>query len=122
MKEAVLLINLGTPDNPEPPAVRRYLTQFLNDRRVIDIHPIARFFLVNFVIVPFRSYRSSRLYKKIWTKEGSPLLVHSLKLKEKLQKELGDNYIVELGMRYQIPSIESALVRLKKQAPSKIHV
>src|SRR5687768_4063842 len=117
MKEAVLLINLGTPDSPAPSKVRKYLTQFLNDRRVIDIHPIARFFLVNFIIVPFRSYKSSAIYKKVWTEKGSPLLIHSVDLKDKLQRALGEKFIVELGMRYQQPSIESALERLRKQAP-----
>jgi protoporphyrin/coproporphyrin ferrochelatase len=122
MKEAVLLVNLGTPDSPEPGKVRKYLTQFLNDRRVIDIHPIARFFLVNFIIVPFRSFKSSTIYKKVWTDKGSPLLLHGIDLKEKLQKLMGDRYIVELGMRYQQPSIKSALERLRKLAPVKIHV
>jgi protoporphyrin/coproporphyrin ferrochelatase len=122
MKEAVLLLNLGTPDSPHTSAVRRYLSQFLNDRRVIDIHPVARFFLVNFIIVPFRSFRSARLYKKIWTKEGSPLLIHGEELKRKLQQHLGDKYIVELAMRYQQPSIKVVLEKLRKQAPVKIHV
>jgi ferrochelatase len=121
-KEAVLLINLGTPDDPEPGAVGRYLSQFLNDKRVIDIHPIARFILVNLIIIPARRFRSSKLYKHIWTKEGSPLLLYGVELKEKLQKEMGDNYQVELAMRYQSPSIKSVLEKLRKQQPSKIHV
>lgn len=122
MKEALLLINLGTPDAPSPSKVRTYLTQFLNDKRVIDIHPIARFILVNLIIVPFRSFKSSKLYQAIWTKDGSPLLLNSILLKEKLQKQLGDKYIVELAMRYQKPSIKNALENLRKQSPSKIHV
>ena len=85
IKEVILLINLGTPDSPEPGKVRKYLAQFLNDRRVIDINPIGRFFLVNFIIIPFRSFKSSRLYKAVWTDKGSPLLQHSNELKEKLQ-------------------------------------
>jgi ferrochelatase len=122
MKKAVLLINLGTPDTPEPSSVRPYLTQFLNDRRVIDIHPIARFFLVNFIIVPFRSIKSSRLYQKIWTPKGSPLLFHSEDLKKKLQVELGEAYVVELGMRYRKPSISTALEKLREHRPSQITV
>ena len=61
MKEAILLINLGTPDAPSPGKVGKYLTQFLNDKRVIDINPIGRFILVNLIIVPFRSFKSSKL-------------------------------------------------------------
>lgn len=122
MKKAVLLINLGTPDDPSPGKVANYLTQFLNDRRVIDIHPIARFFLVNFVIVPFRSFSSSKLYQKIWTKEGSPLLLNSVDLKNKLQQRLGNDFIVELAMRYQQPSIKNVLEKLRQQRPEKIYV
>jgi ferrochelatase len=122
MKEAILLINLGTPDAPTPGKVGKYLTQFLNDRRVIDINPIGRFILVNLIIVPFRSFKSSKLYQQIWTKEGSPLLTNSIALKEKVQKEVGDKYIVELAMRYQTPSIKNALENIRQQRPSKIHV
>ncbi len=121
-KEAILLINLGTPDNPSPGKVGKYLTQFLNDRRVIDINPIARFFLVNFIIVPFRSFRASKLYKVIWTKEGSPLLLHSIDLKNKLQKIVAENIHVELAMRYNKPSIKTALENIRKQRPDKIHI
>jgi ferrochelatase len=119
MKKAILLINLGTPDSPATPKVGKYLTQFLNDRRVIDINAIGRFLLI---IVPFRSARSAKLYKEIWTEKGSPLLIHSLDLQKKLQEQMGENYIVELGMRYQTPSIGAALERLRKQKPSSITV
>lgn len=122
MKEAILLVNLGTPDAPTPTKVGKYLTQFLNDKRVIDINAIGRFILVNLIIVPFRSFKSSALYKHIWTKEGSPLLLNSVELKEKLQKKLGDKYIVELAMRYQSPSIKQSLEKLRKHLPEKIHV
>lgn len=122
MKEAVLLINLGTPDAPTPGKVGKYLTQFLNDRRVIDINPVGRFALVNLIIVPFRRFRSANLYKQIWTKEGSPLLLNSMALKANVQQALGDKYIVELAMRYQSPSIKSALENLRQQRPSKIHI
>lgn len=122
MKEAILLINLGTPDAPTPSKVGKYLTEFLNDRRVIDINPILRFILVNLIIVPTRSFKSSKLYQHIWTPEGSPLLLNSIQLKEKLQKHLGDKYIIELAMRYQTPSIRQGLENLRKQQASKIHV
>ena len=120
MKTGVLLINLGTPDSPQTSDVRKYLTQFLNDPRVIDINPIARFILVNGIIVPFRSSKSAKLYQQIWTKEGSPLLTNSNKMKTLLQKELGENFVVELGMRYQNPSLESALNKLKAAQVEKI--
>lgn len=121
-KTAVLLINLGTPDNPGPAKVAKYLTQFLNDKRVIDINAIGRFILVNLIIVPFRSFKSSKLYQAIWTKEGSPLLLNSVALKEKLQHKLGTDYVVELAMRYQSPGIKQALERLREQRPDKIHI
>jgi ferrochelatase len=120
MKKAVLLVNLGTPDDPSPSKVRKYLTQFLNDKRVIDINPVARFILVNLVIVPFRSFRSSKLYQAIWSKEGSPLLLNSMALKEKLQQKLGQEYVVELAMRYQKPGIKQVLETLRQQRPGKI--
>lgn len=121
-KTAILLINLGTPDAPSPSKVGKYLTQFLNDKRVIDINAIGRFILVNGIIVPFRSFKSSKLYRAIWTKEGSPLLLNSIALKEKLQVKLGDQYIVDLAMRYQSPSIKEALERLRQARPDKIHI
>src|ERR1019366_9140126 len=120
MKTGVLLINLGTPDSPKTSDVRKYLTQFLNDSRVIDINPIGRFLLVNAIIVPLRAPKSAKLYEKIWTKEGSPLLVNSNKMKVLLQKELGEKFIVELGMRYQSPSLESALEKLRLAQVKKI--
>jgi len=120
MKTGVLLINLGTPDSPSKIDVRTYLTQFLNDPRVIDIHPVGRFLLVNAIIVPFRASKSAKLYQHIWTKEGSPLLINTLKVKVLLQKELGSNFVVELGMRYQNPSIESALTKLREQQVEQI--
>lgn len=116
------MVNLGTPDSPSVKDVRKYLTQFLNDKYVIDINPAGRFFLVNGIIVPFRAPKSAKLYEKIWTKEGSPLLVHGKKVKDLLQKELGDNYRVELGMRYQSPGIESAFKKLTDVKVSEVVV
>src|ERR1051325_5665124 len=118
--KGILLINLGSPDSPAVTNVKKYLTQFLNDPFVIDINPIARYFLVNWIIVPSRSKNSAKLYEAIWTNEGSPLIVHSKKQKEILQKELGNDYVVELGMRYQNPSIESAFKKLVEQKVESI--
>lgn len=122
MKEAVLLINLGTPDDPTPSKVGKYLSEFLNDRRVIDIGAVGRFFLVNAIIVPTRKFSSSKLYQKVWTQKGSPLLRNSMDLKEKLQQYLGSDYLVEMAMRYQQPSIKNVLEKLRLQNPSKIHI
>ena len=118
---AILLLNLGTPDSPKKSDVRSYLTQFLNDPRVIDIPWLARTLLVNGIIVPFRSGNSSKLYKAIWDeKTGSPLLFHSQNLADKLQLAVGSTYKVELAMRYKNPSMESVLARMKKEGYHKI--
>ncbi len=119
-KTCVLLINLGTPDSPSVKDVRKYLFEFLNDPRVIDINPIGRFFLVNFIIVPFRAPKSAKIYKELWTKDGSPIMIYGESVKEKLQKELGDNYEVELAMRYKNPSLDEVCARMEKRGYEKI--
>ncbi|MCX2741364.1 ferrochelatase [Pontibacter anaerobius] len=121
-KIGVLLVNLGTPDTPETPDVRKYLREFLLDKRVIDINPVGRFFLINGVIAPFRAPKSAVVYKQLWTERGSPLLYHGIDLKEKLQASLGDDYFVSFGMRYQKPSIKSALEELREQSVDRIIV
>jgi len=122
-KKGVLLINLGTPDSPSTADVRKYLREFLMDPRVIDINPISRTLLVKGIIVPTRAPKSAKLYQKIWdAKTGSPLLHYSILQQQLLQKRLGDNYIVELAMRYQSPNIESALERLKAALVDSIQV
>jgi ferrochelatase len=118
----ILLVNLGTPDAPTTPAVRRYLRQFLSDPRVIDIHPMARWMLVNLVIAPFRSPKSAEAYKKIWTPEGSPLLVHTNNLAKKVQAVLGTDYKVAVGMRYGNPSILSAVDSLIAAGVSELRM
>lgn len=120
MKNAVLLINLGTPDSPQIKDVKIYLKEFLNDPYVIDLPFLQRFFLVNYVIIPSRVANSAKCYEKIWSKEGSPLLVHSIDLKRKLQTKLGSNFHVELAMRYRKPSIEEALRKIKELKVEKI--
>ena len=121
-KTAVLLVNLGTPKSTKVSDVRSYLRQFLMDARVIDIPFVQRFLLVNGIIAPFRSFRSAREYKKVWTENGSPLLFYGLCLRDKLQESLGNEYHVALGMRYQEPSIEVALSEFKKYNIRKIIV
>lgn len=123
MKTGVLLVNLGTPDSPSVSDVRKYLREFLNDPRVIDIPAISRFLLVNLIIVPFRSPKSAALYKEIWREDGSsPLLYYSIKQKESLQESLGKSFDVELAMRYQSPSIDSALEKFKNPIYKKIKI
>ena len=122
-KKGILLVNLGTPDSPETSDVRKYLNEFLMDPRVIDINPVSRALLVKGIIAPFRSPKSAKLYKHIWSEEtGSPLLHYSKLQHQALKKRLGDGYQVELAMRYQSPSIESALERLKAGLVESIQV
>lgn len=121
-KTGVLLINLGTPDSPSVPHVRSYLSQFLNDPRVIDIPWLLRKLLVNGIIVPFRAPKSAKVYKKLWTDQGSPLLYHSIRAKELLQAELGEKYDVYLAMRYKNPSIPTVLEEMRKKNYEKIVV
>ncbi len=111
-KKGILLINLGTPDDPSRGAVYRYLKEFLLDYRVIDLNAVRRNLLVRGFIAPFRSKSASELYQELWTEEGSPLKVYGFQLKELLQAEMGADYQVELAMRYQNPSIESVLQKM----------
>lgn len=121
-KTGVLLVNLGTPDSPSVRDVRTYLSQFLNDPRVIDIPWLLRKILVNLIIVPFRAPKSANIYKKLWTEAGSPLLIYSMKVKELLQKEMGNDVDVHLAMRYKNPSIPSVLEQMQKNNYRKIVV
>lgn len=113
MKTGVLLVNLGTPDSPHPKDVKRYLTEFLTDGRVIDLPAIRRNLLVRGLIVPKRYKESAKLYASIWGEEGSPLLTYGKKVARELQERLGESFHVELAMRYQNPSIEKGLLKLK---------
>jgi ferrochelatase len=121
-KKGILIVNLGTPDSPSTSDVRTYLGQFLMDGRVIDVNAVVRAILVKGVIVPFRGPKSAKIYKEIWTEEGSPLLIYGKKVKEEIAKKLGDDYQVELAMRYQSPSVEDALERLKQAKVDSIKV
>jgi ferrochelatase len=118
----VLLVNLGTPDEPTAHAVRRYLREFLMDPRVIDIPSLPRWLLVNLLIVPFRAPKSARAYRKIWTEEGSPLRVHTQALTEAVQKKMGDGFLVRSAMRYGRPDIRSALESLTRHGAESIRV
>ncbi len=118
----ILLVNLGTPDSPAPKDVFRYLNEFLTDERVIDIPWLPRQLLVRGVIVPFRYRQSARSYKEIWTDKGSPLKVHGYALRNGLQDAFGDDYYVDIAMRYQNPSIESVLNKMLAKGVQKLIV
>lgn len=110
MKKGVLLVNLGSPDSPSVPDVRRYLREFLMDSRVIDVAWPVRFCIVHFAILPSRPKESAHAYQSIWTTEGSPLVVTSRNVRKQLQARV--DVPVELAMRYQNPSIPFALEQL----------
>jgi protoporphyrin/coproporphyrin ferrochelatase len=114
-KTAVLLINLGTPDSASVSDVRKYLTEFLNDSRVIDIPFILRKILVNLIIVPFRAPKSAKIYKELWDLGNgvSPLLKHSKNVSVLLQHRI-NNATVFLAMRYGNPSLDNILEEIRK--------
>lgn len=117
MKTGVLLIQLGTPDSPATSDVRTYLTEFLNDRRVIDIPWLARKILVNGIIVPFRAPKSAKIYKELWEHGNgkSPLLTHTQTVQKLVQERFNATEVtIEMAMRYQNPSMDSVLERMRK--------
>ena len=116
----VLLVNLGTPDAPTAKALRPYLRQFLGDPRVIEYPRWLWQLILNGIILNVRPRRSARLYAKIWTEEGSPLLVISQKLADKLQAGLGDGVKVVLAMRYGRPAIASGLDQMRQAGIQRI--
>ena len=118
----VLICNLGTPDSYSVSHVRAFLREFLSDKRVIEIPRILWWFILNLFILPFRPFSSAKLYKSVWTEEGSPLMVYSQKLVKKLEQDLPPNYSLALGMRYGNPSINAALEKLKHNNCRKIVV
>ncbi len=111
-RQGLLLVNLGTPDAPEEGEVRRYLREFLSDPRVLDISGPLRWALLELFILPTRPARSAEAYRKVWTAQGSPLLVHGRALAARMAEALGPTWAVELGMRYGNPSLRSALDKL----------
>ena len=104
----VILGQIGTPDAPTPAAVRRFLRQFLGDRRIIEANLLVRALVVG-PVVALRAPRSARLYRRIWTASGSPLLVTVRAQAARLQEALGPAVRVAVGMRYGSPSIPAAV-------------
>lgn len=122
MKKGILLVNLGTPEAPTKKGLKTYLNQFLTDRRVIDMKWPFRYALFQGIIVPIRSGKVSKLYQELWMDEGSPLKVYGQRVADGVQQYLGEGYHVELAMRYQSPSIESALKKLRDNNVSDITI
>jgi ferrochelatase len=116
MKTGVLLIQLGTPDSPSTSDVRRYLSEFLNDPRVIDIPWLPRKLLVNGIIVPFRAPKSAKIYKELWAigEGSSPLMTHTANVVKLVQDRFDASEVtIEMAMRYQNPSMNSVLERMR---------
>ena len=122
-KTGVLLIQLGTPDSPSTNDVRRYLNQFLNDPRVIDLPWLGRKLLVNGIIVPFRAPKSAKIYKELWDMSNgiSPLITHTKDVQDKLQHRFSDeNVTVHYAMRYQNPSMYDVMEEMRTKNYDKI--
>jgi ferrochelatase len=118
----VLLVNLGTPDSPTAPAVRRYLRQFLWDPRVVEYPRVLWWLVLNGIILLLRPARSARAYRQIWTERGSPLLFHSQDLADGVQAALSGRARVQLAMTYGRPSIETGLDALHVAGVRKVVV
>lgn len=114
-KTGVLIANLGTPDSPEPAAVKRYLREFLSDRRVVEIPPFLWQPILRGVILNVRPRRSAHAYRQIWTEDGSPLAVHTAATARALTDRLaGESILVDWAMRYGNPSIASRVAAMKE--------
>lgn len=123
-KVGVLLLNLGTPDGTDYWSMRRYLKEFLSDPRVIEIPRVVWWFILNLIILTFRPSKSGHAYASIWDKQhnASPLRVITIAQTQALQERLGDNVVVEYGMRYGQPSIASAMDKLMKAGCDRVLV
>ncbi len=121
-KVGVLLVNLGTPERPVCPGLRKYLGEFLMDPRVIEIPRLLRMMLVKGIIVNFRSHKSAATYREIWTENGSPLLINSLNLGSKTAEKLGSDFEVEVAMRYGNPSVAEKITALHDKGIRKLIV
>ncbi|HEX9173201.1 MAG TPA: ferrochelatase [Telluria sp.] len=125
-RSAIVLVNLGTPDEPTRRAVRRYLKEFLSDPRVVEIPRLLWWFILNLVILPFRSGKSAAKYATIWTREGSPLKVHTQKQAQLLRAALGerghDAVRVVMAMRYGSPSLPEVLDKLAAEHCERVAI
>ena len=121
-RTGVLLVNLGTPDAPTAPAIRRYLRQFLSDRRVVELPRALWMLVLHGFILPFRPRRLVHAYQKVWTAQGSPLLAISREQQQALAAAFGPDVVVALAMTYGEPSIESALAQLEQAGVRRLLV
>jgi protoporphyrin/coproporphyrin ferrochelatase len=121
-KTGVLLVNLGTPDSPTAPAIRRYLRQFLSDPRVVEFPRLPWKLILNAFILPFRPSKLVHAYAKVWTERGSPLLAISRDQQAALAQHFGDTAVVELAMTYGEPSIEQGLAHLETAGVRRVLV
>lgn len=121
-RAGVLLVNLGTPEAPDAPSLRRYLAQFLSDRRVVELPRSLWYPILYGIILPFRAPRSAALYRSIWTERGSPLRVFSQDLSQALSACLGPQIDVALAMRYGQPSVASQLRALREREVRRLLV
>src|SRR4051812_30697986 len=119
-KRAVLLVNLGSPDSTAVPDVRRYLREFLGDERVLDVPSAARWLLLEGIILRTRPKKSAHAYAEVWTEQGSPLVVTSRSVRDRLAAELGADTPVYLAMRYGQPSIASVLTQILKDGIEEV--
>ncbi|MGF1739609.1 ferrochelatase [Vibrio profundum] len=120
IKLGVLLVNLGTPDSPNTSDIKRFLSQFLHDKRVVDMTPWLWYPILHGVILPVRSPKVAKLYQSVWMEEGSPLMVHSKRQASKLEARLG--VPVELGMTYGSPSLHSGVEQLIRRGADQLVV
>lgn len=120
-RDAVVLVNLGTPDAPTPKAVRRYLAEFLHDYRVVALTRWLWCPILHFVILPFRSPRVAKLYAGVWMEDGSPLAVHTARLAAAVQTEMPDAQVIH-AMRYGNPSLRGVLTRLRDAGHARVQV
>lgn len=125
-KLGILLVNLGTPDAPNKKSLKKYLKQFLSDPRVVEVPRAIWWFILNLVILNIRPARSAKAYQKVWSEQGSPLLVHTqaqaVALNTAIAEKYGDQFVVDFAMRYGSPSIEDKLDLLLQQGVRKLLV
>jgi len=125
-KTAVLLTNLGSPDEPTSSALRRYLSEFLSDPRVVEIPRLIWLIILHGLILRIRPAKSAKLYQSIWTEEGAPLITiteaQTAKVAQKLKAQYGDEVVVDYAMRYGSPSIATALQKFQQQGIDNIIV
>jgi protoporphyrin/coproporphyrin ferrochelatase len=121
-KKGVLLLNVGTPEHPEINSIKKFLKEFLMDPRVINIPYVYRWLILNFFILPRRPAKVATKYNRIWKTEGSPLMLYTKRIKQLLSEDLGEKYVVDVAMRYGVPSIKTSINYLMKQNINQLQI